>query len=440
MHLSYSLFPEIKWATIQVLLLMNDQKIPSQFQTLFGVTEHFKSLIKAHWPRLFNLLGKVNRALRRSSENNNTHNYDSEFKPYEVKMLLPTEANRKKIMHVIANFWTGGSARLVIDLIEHLGHCYEQEIITRDVPSTPAYTNVTILVCREMESIEPILTEFNRFKPQILHIHFLGHHRDVWGEEDWKWYDNVFNAAKEYGCKIIENINIPTDPYISDAVSHYVYVSNYVKQEYGLPGPHHKVIFPGSDFSHFTRSDHTDIPDNCIGMVYRLEGDKINISSIDVFIDVVKRRKGTKALIVGGGNLMIPYRNAVTNAGLNEFFTFTGYVGYESLPDYYKKMSIFVAPVHKESFGQVTPFAMNMGIPVAGFHVGALPEIIANDRLLAPPGETKTLSNIIIELLDNRERRLQIGAANHLRAKKLFSVKTMIRSYEKIYDEMMVNV
>jgi glycosyltransferase involved in cell wall biosynthesis len=338
---------------------------------------------------------------------------------------------------VVANFWTGGSARLVVDLIENLGYCYEQEIVTRDVPPTPAYTGVQITVCKEIDGTKEILSELHRFKPDLLHIHYLGHHRDVWGKEDWAWYDNVFSAAKEYGCNVVENINIPTDPYDSATVSHYVYVSEYVKKQHSLPHHCNHVIYPGSDFSLFTRSNLTDIPDDCIGMIYRLERDKINEHSIDVFIEVVKRRKGTKALIVGGGNLLEHYRRAVAAAGLSESFTFTGYVAYEDLPDYYKKISLFVAPVHRESFGQVTPFAMNMGIAVAGYDVGALPEIIGDHSLLAPPGDSIKLANIIIDLLDNREVRLQLGAQNHLRAKRLFSVEAMIDRYKEIYAQML---
>lgn len=369
------------------------------------------------------------------SSNGGSPDYSATFRPYAVKMRKPAEAHRKKVLHLIANFWTGGSARLVVDLIEHLGHRYEQEVVTRDVPPAPAYTGVQIILCQEMESMHPMLAELERFKPDLLHVHFLGHQRSVWGREDWTWYRNAFNAANKYGCKVVENINIPTDPFGSDLVSHYVYVSEYLKKEYSLPSHRNVVIYPGSDFAHFARPNLTDVPDNCIGMVYRLERDKINESSINVFIDVVKRRKGTKALIVGGGNLLAHYRSAVAAAGLSEAFTFTGYVAYEDLPELYKKMSVFVAPVHRESFGQVTPFAMNMGIPVAGYKVGALPEIIENPDLLAAAGDSIRLSEIIVGLLDNRERRLQIGAANHRRAKKLFSVEAMVQHYEAIYDE-----
>jgi glycosyltransferase involved in cell wall biosynthesis len=291
-------------------------------------------------------------------------------------------------------------------------------------------------VNKEMQNPSSILDELNRFTPDIVHVHYLGHQRDEWGRQDWKWYDNAFKALEAYNCPVIENINIPTEPYISKRVTHYVYVSSYVEKEFGRPGHWNEVIYPGTDFTRFTRQNLADIPDNCIGMVYRLERDKINEESIRVFTEVVKRRKETRVLIVGGGTLLDHFRKAVEDAGLTENFIFTGYVSYDDLPQYYKMMSIFIAPVHKESFGQVSPMAMNMGIPVAGYHTGALPEIIADESLLAPPGDYKKLAEIVIDLLDDRERRLKTGAANHSRAVENFSVEAMIRSYQEIYTSL----
>jgi glycosyltransferase involved in cell wall biosynthesis len=260
----------------------------------------------------------------------------------------------------------------------------------------------------------------------------------MWGKEDMRWYRTFFEAAEKYGCPVIENINIPTEPFISTSVKSYVYVSHFVKEKFSIANHPNEVIFPGSDFRHFNREELSSVADNCIGMVYRLERDKINERSIDVFIEVVKRRKGTKALIVGGGVLLEHYKKAVHDAGLSHFFTFTGYVSYMALPEQYKKMSVFVAPVHRESFGQVTPFAMSMSLPVAGYHVGALPEIIADDALLASPGDHQGLADIIIDLLNSRDKRKQIGARNYKRAHALFSVENMIQSYHQLYHKVIL--
>jgi glycosyltransferase involved in cell wall biosynthesis len=115
-------------------------------------------------------------------------------------------------------------------------------------------------------------------------------------------------------------------------------------------------------------------------------------------------------------------------------FTFTGYVSFEDLPALYEQMSLFVAPVHTESFGHVSPCAMGMKMPVVGYDVGALKEITGNCNLLAPAGDSDTLADMIIELLNDRERRLKIGARNRDRAERLFSIEAMIDGYSALYN------
>lgn len=395
-----------------------------------------KSILKQYFPEIFDFIKRTKAKLFGNSRNKNTDSYNLEFKTYKAAILKKPIADRKKVLHVIVNFWTGGSARLVVDLIEHLGHLYEQKVFTKDIPKIPAYTGFQMIIDRESEQPGFFINELNNFKPDLVHIHYLGHHRDKWGEESWEWYNKIFKVVEKLDYPVIENVNIPTAPYESKNVNYYVYVSNYVKEKFGQHHQQNKVIYPGSNFTHFNKLKPDDITDNCIGMVYRLERDKINEESINVFIEVVKKRKDTQVLIVGGGSLFEHYKKNVDEAGLQESFTFTGYVAYEDLPKYYKKMSVFVAPVHRESFGQVTPMAMNMGIPVAGYHTGALPEIIADKSLLVTPGNYKELSEVIIDLLDNREKRMKIGASNQLRAENLYSVTAMIRSYKKIYEEI----
>jgi glycosyltransferase involved in cell wall biosynthesis len=354
------------------------------------------------------------------------------FKPYEARILYPTQTTRPRITHFIGNFNTGGSSRLVVDLIEHLGHRYDQEIVTRSLPDPPHYVVPAIRTHSREYSRQPsvwtLLAHLQKLRPELIHVHY-------WGELDWDWYNVVFEAASSYGCDIIENVNTPTDPFFSDAVSCYVYVSDHVRRHFGFAGTRELTIYPGTDVRLFSRREKASIPDDCVGMVYRLESDKLDETAIDVFIKVTQRRRGTRALVVGGGPLLTAYKDAVRRAGLGDVFTFTGPVSYEQLPSFYEQMSLFVAPVYRESFGQVSVFAMGMGIPVVGYRVGALPEILGDNGLLAPPQEVDELAELVIELLNDRGKRVEIGVRNRNRAEQFFSIESMIDAYSKLYEE-----
>ena len=358
-------------------------------------------------------------------------------RPHEVRIPSPRPGPRPVILHVIANFWIGGSAQLVVDLIEGLGDRFEQKVVSRDLPRKPGYTNLELHHYPEMS--EEIAAEcLRRFEPDLIHVHFLGHHDDPYSEADWRWYDALFRAA---GTRwpIVENLNIPVEPYLSPAVSVYVCVSDYVRTAYAADASPALTIHPGSDLGHFSRANPAvgEADPDAFGMAYRLEGDKLNDESIEPFIAAARRRPSTKALIVGGGTLFERYWRRVDAAGLSPSFEFTGYVPYRELPAHIGRMSVFVAPVHWESFGQVSVFAMGLGLPVVGYDVGGLPEILADGEVLAPPGDCAALSQLIVDLLDDEQRRREIGRANRERAVARFSVQAMVDRYETVYTELL---
>jgi glycosyltransferase involved in cell wall biosynthesis len=348
---------------------------------------------------------------------------------YVVRCSETSLTQRPRVVHVIANFMTGGSSRLVVDLIEQLGKNYEQSVITSFIPDPPAYIGFEISEYRCPEDSQPFIAHLSRVKPIFIHVHY-------WGDCDEPWYAKAIGAAEALGIPVIENINTPVAPYVSPAISRYVYVSDYVKTVFGLHDSNQMTIYPGSDFTHFERDIEEPIAADCIGMVYRLEQDKLNEAAILPFIEIIKRRPKTRAIIVGGGSLLEGFQSKVREAGMESNFEFFGYVSYEKLPDLYRQMSVFIAPVWKESFGQVSPFAMNMRVPVCGYDIGAISEIVANPALVAPPGNVNRLADIVIGLLDSPEKISSVGAMQRARAQSLFSLPAMISEYSRIYGEM----
>lgn len=357
------------------------------------------------------------------------------FTPYRIRYHEHSVVQRRRILHAIPSFTTGGSQQLIIDIIEGTDHLYEHLIITHNDWGITSYTGVPLKELAYVRNKRAVLKVLEAYKPDVVHIHYWGNRTS--GYEHWRWYHHVFEAAFSFGCRVIENCNNPIVPYLDARIDLYVFVSEYAKQYFGTPALKSTVIYPGSNFSLFKPFPENSLSKDWIGMVYRLDRDKLNEASIDVFIKVVQCRPQTKVLIVGKGFYESIYRRRVEDAGLSDAFEFSGMVSYEKLPEYYNRISLFVTPVHKESFGQVTPFAMNMGITVAGYDVGALSEILNDDSVLVPAGDTDALANLIISLLDDPDRMQKIGAYNTQRAQALFSLQTMVESYREEYGKLL---
>jgi glycosyltransferase involved in cell wall biosynthesis len=77
-----------------------------------------------------------------------------------------------------------------------------------------------------------------------------------------------------------------------------------------------------------------------------------------------------------------------------------------------------------------------MRVPVVGYAVGAIPEIVDDPELVAPAGDSEALASLMVALLEDRPRRLNIGERHAERASKIFSVEGMINHYRSLYEEI----
>lgn len=369
-----------------------------------------------------------------------------DFSPYRLR-ILPSAASsvgsppRPRLLHALANVQTGGSTRLVVDLVEGLSARLQQRVLTSYLPDPPEYEGLPVDECPSRASLASITAAIRGFAPHLIHVHY-------WGGCDRRWYRQVFRAAESLGVPVIQNINTPVAPFPSRVIVANVYVSAFVRQTFALADPLAQVIYPGCDFSLFDRSAIAedarqdllrslfgDGQGPVVGMVYRLEPDKLSANAIEAFLAIVRCRPQTRCLIVGDGSLLRAFRDRVRQEDLQHSFHFTGYVAYQKLPALYSLMDLFLAPVWSESFGQVSPFAMAMGVPVVGYNVGGLPEILGQQGLLAPPGNAEALADIAVELLDDPARRSQLALGLSQRALGLFSVQAMVDAYANLYQQ-----
>ncbi|MGH6793827.1 MAG: glycosyltransferase family 4 protein [Methylocella sp.] len=336
-------------------------------------------------------------------------------------------ARRPRILHAIANVWVGGSTQIIVDLHNHLGHRFEMKVVTSSLPAHGSHKGMSIDVVRRPNSHRLVRSIFRRFQPHILHVHY-------WGDVDELWYKTIFEIAAEFGCPILQNINTPVAPFAGVRVDHNVFVSRSVHDQFGSAVPA-SVIHPGIELDRFAPPAAIDPHAfDAIGMIYRLESDKLDKDAIELFLAIAKRRPKARIVVIGDGSLFAHFRSRVEQEGRLSQFEFTGYVPYEELPAQFARFRTFVAPVRQESFGQVVPFAMSAGLAVAGYKVGAIPEILGGTETLGTTlAET---AKIVTALLDDPARIVALGERNRALALERFSVEDMAISYFQLYRDL----
>ena len=141
-------------------------------------------------------------------------------------------------------------------------------------------------------------------------------------------------------------------------------------------------------------------------------------------------------VIIGDGPLLGELRQMTSKLGISLRVVFLG--AREDVPECLAALDLFVLPSLNEGMGRVLLEAMAVGCPVVATRVGGIPDIVADGTtgLLVPPRDERALAEAILTLLRDRSRRAAYGEAARRHVDGRFDVETMVRSVERLYDEV----
>ena len=139
-------------------------------------------------------------------------------------------------------------------------------------------------------------------------------------------------------------------------------------------------------------------------------------------------------LVAGSGPFEREFRGRVADLGCEREVRFLGFR--EDATTLMAAADLVVLPSVAEAFGIAAAEALYVGTPVVATTVGGIPEIVDDgvDGILVPPGSDGALAEAIAELLNDPERRAKMAGAGREKVKSRFSFKSMVKSYEEIYE------
>jgi L-malate glycosyltransferase len=107
----------------------------------------------------------------------------------------------------------------------------------------------------------------------------------------------------------------------------------------------------------------------------------------------------------------------------------------EDLAQLYCALDVFVSASHTESFGLAIAEAMASSTAVVATETAGAKEIIQDGMtgLLVPIGDVDRLTESIVTLLKDRQRRIQMGTAAQEAVSIQFSLERMVKETEEIY-------
>jgi glycosyltransferase involved in cell wall biosynthesis len=180
--------------------------------------------------------------------------------------------------------------------------------------------------------------------------------------------------------------------------------------------------------------------DLVVGMVGRLSPVKGHKYFIQAAEFVVKKTPQAK-FIIAGQDAQIEasqLKEMVKESNMENNFRFVGKV-----EDIRKIISIFdvgvVASTGSETICRVLLEYMAMGKPVVGTSVNAIPEVIQHgvNGFVVPPADGEALGEAILQLLKDKEKRINFGKAGRSSVEKDFSLEQFAKKTEEVYFELL---
>ncbi len=142
-------------------------------------------------------------------------------------------------------------------------------------------------------------------------------------------------------------------------------------------------------------------------------------------------------LVCGDGNEADLLRKAVTDAGLDRMFTFTGYVAQESVAALLTEVDALVLTSEHEEFGSVILEGLAIGVPVVAFATGGIPAVVRHEdtALLVDPN-VEAMANALRRLRDEPACRDGLARRGRVLVRERYGLTAAAEAVRRVYGEV----
>ncbi|MCD6217616.1 glycosyltransferase family 4 protein [bacterium] len=202
-----------------------------------------------------------------------------------------------------------------------------------------------------------------------------------------------------------------------------------------------RVVHIGFDFDEFKppangalrKELHLDDDDLLVGFVGRLAPIKRVDRLINAYEEVTRKVPQGKLVIVGDGELRGEMQEMVRMKKLEDKIFFLGVR--QDLETVYSGIDVIAMSSDNEGTPAVLIEALTYGKPVASTNVGGIPDVVTDgfSGLLAKANGHSDLANALIEMLNNRELREELGDNGRNDVHRKFSLQNLISKLDSLY-------
>lgn len=156
----------------------------------------------------------------------------------------------------------------------------------------------------------------------------------------------------------------------------------------------------------------------------------------DIIIQTLKRYKKTFFIIIGAGPLFFWLQRELIRRKLKDNILLTGPISYKQLVKYYNASDVFLLPSRQEGIPPVMLEAMACGVPIVGFNVGGVKEIVGikQKKYFVEKNKVSKLIQALAQQLKSRKIRLKLTQEN-LQMINQYKLETIAKQFLKVFNE-----
>lgn len=174
--------------------------------------------------------------------------------------------------------------------------------------------------------------------------------------------------------------------------------------------------------------------DRLIGIVARLYPIKDHRCLFNAFCFLIKEFPEARLLVIGDGPERGRLEQLALDLKIDKKIIFLG--NRQDVPDLLSVLDIFVLSSQNEGMSLTLIEAMASSLPIVATNVGGNSELIKDgvNGTLVSSGNPLSLSQAIIQLLNDGPKARRMGNAGRRVFEELYTVNKMVRNYERIYE------
>ena len=212
---------------------------------------------------------------------------------------------------------------------------------------------------------------------------------------------------------------------------------------YGVDKLKIHIVTPGLNKKTF-KAYRGEKRNNIILSVGRIQKQKGQLQTLDLFKSLQYRIKGLELIFVGGPSgadgesYLNKMKNRIEELRIEEEVKFVGSLSQKKLVKLMRKSKLLIHSAENETFGLVAIEAHRLGVPVLSMNQGSFKELISNNEngLVAKSFDDVQVYNFIIKLFEEAEYRSQLinsSVKNSLEFNWEITAQNLKKAYKSLY-------